>query len=142
MCTVAQSMDPDVLKRKRVVLVVEDDVLIRLVTAEYLRDAGFTVVEASDSHDAIAIFGSQTVIDLVFSDINMPGDMDGHSLANWLLMFRPPVPVILTSGAMTPLFSSDQKRRRFMRKPYALIEVEQQIRELLDWPRSIHEDPE
>jgi CheY-like chemotaxis protein len=134
-------MDPEDLKRKRVVLVVEDDVLIRLLIAECLREVGFTVIEASDSQEAIAIFGSQTAIDLVFSDINMPGDMDGHSLANWLLMFNPRVPAILTSGTMTPLFSSDRKLRRFIPKPYELVEVARQIRELLNWPPFSDEDP-
>jgi CheY-like chemotaxis protein len=48
------------------------------------RETGFTVVEAANAHDAIAVIVSQAAVDLVFTDINMPGEMDGEGLANWL----------------------------------------------------------
>jgi DNA-binding LytR/AlgR family response regulator len=74
------------------------------------------------------------IVDLVFSDINMPGDMDGLALANWLRLYSPEMPVILTSGAVTPVVSGHQSPRRFIRKPYDVLEVERQVREVLNWP--------
>ena len=61
-----------------VVLVVEDEILIRFLISEHLRDVGFTVIEASNADDAAAVIQSESPVDLVFSDINMPGGMDGQ----------------------------------------------------------------
>lgn len=80
-------------------LVVEDEVLIRFTLADYLRDCGFHVVEAADASEAIALLqASETIIDLVFSDVHMPGELDGFGLARWLRSTMPDVLVILTSG--------------------------------------------
>jgi DNA-binding NtrC family response regulator len=127
-------MDPQDLERKRVVLVVEDDVLIRFLIGDHLRDVGFNVLEAGNVHDTMTLIASQVRIDLVFSDINMPGDMDGYALASWLRIFSPKLPVILTSGAKPPPVIIEPKSPRFITKPYDVEEVEHQIRELLDCP--------
>ena len=66
-----------------VVLVVENDVLLRLVTASNLRDAGFEVIEAADSAEAVLVLDSMPV-DALFSDIDMPRRMDGLALAQWV----------------------------------------------------------
>jgi CheY-like chemotaxis protein len=66
------------------VLLVEDEVLIRLGVAEHLREAGFNVVEAATATEAREIMLAGVAIDLVFSDINMPGELDGVGLAKWL----------------------------------------------------------
>jgi two-component system, response regulator PdtaR len=111
-----------------VILVAEDEAGIREVVAEFLSDSGFNVVEAPDAASALSLIQSQQV-DLVFSDINMPGAMQGDSLADWLSTHRPTLPVILTSGVEKPTLRG--RARRFIRKPYLLLEVEHQIRELL-----------
>jgi CheY-like chemotaxis protein len=81
------------------ILVVEDEVLIRLVIAEYLRECGYKVHEAANADEAIAILQSPEVaIDIVFSDVVMPGGMDGFGLARWIRANRPEIQVILTSG--------------------------------------------
>ncbi|TPG37998.1 response regulator [Sphingomonas koreensis] len=81
------------------ILVVEDEVLIRFVIADYLRDCGYHVMEAADAAEAIALLQVEAApIDLVFSDVQMPGDMDGFGLAHWVRANRPGLPIILTSG--------------------------------------------
>ena len=79
------------------ILVVEDEVLLRFVIADYLRDCGYQVIEANDASEAVALLTLEPP-DLVFSDVRMPGEMDGLGLARWVRTNRPGLPVILTSG--------------------------------------------
>lgn len=82
----------------RVILVVDDDVLIRLAIAEYLRECGFHVFEAADGAEAVTILNAaELAVDLVFSDVQMPR-MDGFALAQWVQAHRPDTRVLLTSG--------------------------------------------
>jgi CheY-like chemotaxis protein len=79
-------------------LVVDDEVLVRLAVGEYLRDCGFHVFEAADGNEAIEVLqAAELPIDLVFSDVQMPG-LDGFGLARWIRENRPEVRVLLTSG--------------------------------------------
>ncbi len=81
------------------VLVVEDEVLIRLVIAEYLRECGYRVHEAANADEALAVLAEPNVaVDIVFSDVIMPGSMDGFGLARWIRANRPQIDVVLTSG--------------------------------------------
>jgi len=81
------------------IMVVEDEVLIRFVVAEYLRECGFDVIEAANVDEAVELLTSDVAaVDLVFSDVQMPGTRDGFALARWVREHRPNVPVILTSG--------------------------------------------
>lgn len=113
------------------ILIAEDEELIRILVVEYLKEAGFKVLEAIHAAHAIAVINVCGPIDLVFTDIQMPGEMDGKALAHWLSQHRPDVPVLLTSGVEKPLMRP-AFNRRFIRKPYALTEVEKHIRELLN----------
>ncbi|HEX2224313.1 MAG TPA: response regulator, partial [Thermoanaerobaculia bacterium] len=82
------------------VLVVEDEVLIRLAVAQYLRDCGWVVLEAGDAEEALTILQAADVrVDLVFTDVQMPRALDGFGLARWIRAHRPEVRVLLTSGA-------------------------------------------
>lgn len=83
---------------KATVLVVEDELLVRTAVAEFLRDCSFRVIEAGMAIDAMAILEAGESIDVVFSDIRMPGEMDGFQLAAWIHKRFPTVDVILTSG--------------------------------------------
>src|ERR1700730_11957388 len=85
-----------------VVLIVENDVLLRLVTASNLRDAGFEVLEAANSAEAIRILDCIPV-DALFSDTDMPGTMDGLALAKWVHQRRVDTRIILTSSAARAL---------------------------------------
>lgn len=81
------------------ILVVEDEAVIRFDVAEHLRDQGFAVLEASSGDEAIDILQSGAKIDLVFSDIHMPGAASGLDLARWILARAPHIAIVLTSGA-------------------------------------------
>jgi two-component system, response regulator PdtaR len=111
-----------------VILVAEDETLIRMLISEHLTDSGFKVVQAPNADVALNLIKSRQV-DLVFTDVNMPGSMQGDSLADWLSTNRPTLPVIVTSGVAKPTLRGSG--RRFIRKPYSLLELEHQIRELL-----------
>ena len=77
--------------RRPVVLIVEDELLLRISAAEMVADAGFEVVEASDADEAIAILEARPGIHIVFTDIQMPGSMDGLKLARFVRNRWPPV---------------------------------------------------
>jgi CheY-like chemotaxis protein len=116
-----------------VILVVEDDVLVRSVAAAYLRDCSFDVVEANGADEAIRALQAGIKIDVVFSDIQMPGSMDGLGLARWVRRERPELKIILTSGAAhTAKEAADLlERSPFLTKPYDHAELERHIRALL-----------
>jgi DNA-binding NtrC family response regulator len=115
------------------VLVVEDETMVRMPIAEYLRDCGYNVLEAGDASEAIAAMDAEEHVSVVFSDIRMPGKMDGFGLADWLQSHHPDVPVLLTSGyggrASIPSAISGG---RFIEKPYSQTQVERRIAALLD----------
>lgn len=81
------------------ILIVEDEALIRVVMSDTLQDRGFKVLEAANANEAIEIIEhAQVEIDLVFTDVRMPGAMDGFGLVRWMQTSRPHVPVIVASG--------------------------------------------
>lgn len=82
------------------VLVVEDEVLIRLYIADELRLAGFTVIEAAHADEALAYLDAGGEADLVFTDVHMPGALNGVDLARRLRDRYPALPVIITSGKL------------------------------------------
>jgi CheY-like chemotaxis protein len=116
------------------VLVVEDEVMVRMPIAEYLRDCGYNVVEAADAREAIAVMEADEAISLVFSDVRMPGQMDGLELAEWFRLHHPRVPILLTSGYSggRSLPAKLASGVRFIEKPYSQVQVEQRIAALLD----------
>jgi CheY-like chemotaxis protein len=115
-----------------VVLVVENDVLLRLVTASNLRDAGFEVIEAADSAEAVLVLDSMPV-DALFSDIDMPRRMDGLALAQWVHQRRLDTRIILTSGGERALGAAEEYAS-FLPKPYADADVEHLLRSVLSCP--------
>jgi CheY-like chemotaxis protein len=119
--------------RQPAVLLVEDEILIRSAVAEFLRGAGYRVIEAADAGEAVAIFASGTQIDLVFSDVNMPGPMDGVGLVRWIADHHPGIPVILTS-AISHARRAGQSGAGFLPKPYRLAEAVRRIASLLNDP--------
>jgi CheY-like chemotaxis protein len=83
---------------KGTVLVVEDELLIRLDLADQLRSVGLVVVEASTGDEALTVLKANDAVDLVVSDIRMPGKTDGMELAAWLRRERPKIKIVLVSG--------------------------------------------
>jgi CheY-like chemotaxis protein len=112
------------------ILVVEDEVLIRLMISEYLREFGYTVVEARNATEATRILRTEEPVQVVFSDVRMPGDMNGLGLAKWIAHNRPEIGVVLTSAHVAPTDLPEQPEdlRNIVRKPYAPNEVLQRIR--------------
>src|ERR1700710_405093 len=84
--------------KRAVILVVEDELLIRLNAVEMLDEAGFEVVEAANADEAIAILEGRLDITVVFTDIQMPGSMDGSKLAAAVRDRWPPIKIVATSG--------------------------------------------
>jgi len=113
-----------------VVLIVEDEALIRLSAADILEGAGFVVVEASNADAAIEILESRLGIRIVFTDIDMPGSMDGVKLAAAVRSRWPPMRIIMTSGKTAP-GSQLPSRSLFFPKPYSADEILAGVRELL-----------
>lgn len=99
------------------VLVVEDEFLIRMLVADHLRDAGFTVIEAFNGDEAIAILTTGAPIDLVFTDVRMPGAADGMALLAFIKRTQPDLPVVMTSGHLEPELAYAGGARRFLDKP-------------------------
>jgi CheY-like chemotaxis protein len=119
------------MKKKTVILVVEDEAIIRMGAVQMLEDAGFAVVEASNADDALAILELPNDIRAVFTDINMPGTLDGLRLARAVRGRWPPIHLILTSGLISPSEEEFPANGRFIRKPYRAEHVIATLRELL-----------
>ena len=116
------------------VLVVEDVVLVRMLICEYLRDAGFTVIEATSGDEAIAILGSPLAIDVVFADVYMPNSsIDGIGLGRWIRSNKPDVKVVLTSGVSNTADTPEELTfdSPLIEKPYERAAVVQRLREVL-----------
>lgn len=102
----------------RTVLVVEAEPMIRMNTIATIEDAGYVVLEASNADDAIALLETRPEIRVVFSDIEMPGSMDGLRLIHAVRKRWPPAVLILASGRVSPLVTDMPERTVFLRKPY------------------------
>jgi CheY-like chemotaxis protein len=115
------------------VLVVEDDEILRMCTANVVADAGFMTVEAANADEAIAILEGRSDIALVFTDIQMPGSMDGLELARTVHDRWPAIKIILVSGRVELSERDRPAKSRFFQKPFA---VKQMIEGLQDMIRS------
>jgi CheY-like chemotaxis protein len=115
------------------ILVVEDEVLIRMAVGMYLRECGYRVLEAASAAEAQVILKAGEPIEIVFSDINMPGTMDGADLAEWVRRNFPDVKVILTSGVTNLAKNAAElcSSGKVLDKPYDHESLAQHIKKLL-----------
>src|SRR6202035_5104176 len=113
----------------RAVLIVEDEMLLRMRAVDMVEDAGFTAVEAINADDAIALLESRSDIELLFTDIQMPGSMDGLKLAYAVHERWPLIKIILVSGQLKLTDSDKPAASRFFGKP---LDVKQMIAEMQD----------
>jgi DNA-binding NtrC family response regulator len=115
------------------ILVVEDDVLIRMPIAQYLRDCGYRVIEAVSADEAMTVLmHKETQVDMVFSDIEMPGSTDGFGLSKWIRDNRPGIDVILTGTVPRALKAAKELCDDGpLPKPYEPKAVHDYIRRLL-----------
>jgi CheY-like chemotaxis protein len=116
--------------KRPIVLVVEDDFLIRMHAAEMIADAGFDVVEAASADEAILILEDRLDITVVFTDIQMPGSMDGLKLAAAIRGRWPPIKIVATSGLVHVRQDQIPEGGRFLSKPYSTDQVVGALREL------------
>jgi CheY-like chemotaxis protein len=112
------------------VLVVEDDSLIRMSICSDLEDEGFVVHEAEDSAAAVLMLARYPAIEILFTDVDMPGDMDGLMLAAAVRDRWPPVHIIVTSALKGVNVASMPSSARFFSKPYNAMSVMTSMREM------------
>ena len=113
--------------RPYAVLIVEDEPILRLHAASLVEEAGFTAIEASNADEAIAILESRSDITLLFTDVNMPGSMDGLKLAHAVRNRWPPIKIVVVSGHMQVDQNDLPADSRFFGKPF---EADKMIAEL------------
>jgi CheY-like chemotaxis protein len=114
-----------------VVLIVEDEYLLRMDAVDMIAAAGFEVVDAANADDAIEILEARRDITVVFTDIQMPGSMDGLKLARAVRGRWPPIKIVATSGRITVGAMDLPEGGRFLPKPYSPMQVMGMLRELV-----------
>jgi CheY-like chemotaxis protein len=117
--------------KRAVILVVEDDMLIRMDAAQMIAGGEFDVIEAGNADEAIGILETRLDINVVFTDIQMPGSMDGLKLAAAVRDRWPPIKIIATSGRV--LIDRDElpDGGRFLSKPYSPAQILKALREVM-----------
>lgn len=119
------------------IMVVEPEILVRMVIADYLRSCGHKVIEASTADDAIAVLRSDFKVDVVLAEVHGIGPMDGFSLAKEIRLAYPGVDVILTSGVVNAADKSHELcEGRVVKKPYKPEDIVRQINVLRERRRS------
>jgi CheY-like chemotaxis protein len=117
---------------KAAVLVVEDEALIRMAAVDLIEGAGYEAVEASNADEAIRVLELRTDIRVVFTDVDMPGTMDGLKLAHFVRDRWPPIRIVVASGMQILAESQLPPGSRFFRKPYDDNSIISALSELLD----------
>lgn len=117
--------------RKAVILIVEDNAVIRMGAIDLVVHAGYEALEATNADDAIRLLEARTDIVLVFTDVGMPGTMDGIKLAHHIRNRWPPVKLIVASGRSIVEQSRLPEGSHFFPKPYNDGTIVEQIRRML-----------
>jgi CheY-like chemotaxis protein len=112
------------------VLVVEDEYLIRLMSVGELEAAGYKVLEAANAAEAIEILEADPDVTVLFTDVNMPGNLDGLALARMVHERWPNVHLLVTSGGGRTSARDVPDDGRFMPKPYSLMQMTSLVGEL------------
>ena len=119
------------------ILLVEDEALIRVIVAESLADAGYEVVQAENGEAAVLLLNDIGQLDVLLTDIQMPGSIDGNAVALAAKERHPGLPVIYVTGRPDTLHNSMSRSDAFIRKPFGPNEVLTLIRTLLAAPRGM-----
>lgn len=115
--------------RSLLVLVVEDDDLLRFASSYELAESGFKTLVARSADEAVAILNEFEAIDALFTDISMPGSMNGVALAHHVRQKQPQAYVLITSGDEPPSDPGMPENSDFIPKPYTLLDVAAKIRD-------------
>ena len=128
-CAVAEDL---ALNSPVTILVVEDDPLIRALAAEHLQEHGYRVIEATTADEAMSWLSRDVNVDLVFSDVSLPGARGGLQLGVWLHNHYPAISLLLTSG-VPPMVSilGEERAAPFIAKPYDLNELVRRVDQLV-----------
>ena len=113
-----------------IALVVEDEALLRILAVEVVEEAGFTAIEARDADEAVVLLESRTDITLLFTDINMPGSMDGLNLAHAVRDRWPPIKILVVSGNQRLQSSDLPTDSCFVEKPYQASALVDELRSM------------
>jgi two-component system, response regulator PdtaR len=124
-------MDKDAVNSKPAILVVEDETLIRLWAAGLLEENGFSVLEAENAEAALKVLESRPDVKLLFTDVQMPGSLNGMELAREVHARWPHVLLVITSGRERPTRAEIPDDGRFVAKPYNAEELLGQVKDLL-----------
>src|ERR1700752_1413043 len=125
-----------------VIMVLESDVLVRTEIAEFLRECGYKVIEGIMANDLWAIIDAKVKLDIVFSEVNLPGETDGFTVARRIRQTYPEIDVILTSSVESAAEKvKDLCDEGPLKKPYRAEEVAARIRLLLERRRSATRKP-
>ena len=116
--------------QRPVVLIVEDEFLLRLDAVDMIVAAGFDAIEAASADEAIEILESRRDVAVVFTDIQMPGSMDGLKLARAVRGRWPPIKIVATSGHIEVKAHDLPEGGRFLPKPYNPVQVTGVLREI------------
>jgi CheY-like chemotaxis protein len=128
----AHPMVPDLSRSPAVVLVVEDEMMLRMRAVDMVEDAaGYTPVEALDTDEAVAILESRSDIVLIYTDIQLPGSMDGLGPAHTVHKRWPAIKIILVSGQLNPPSIDLPPCSRFFGKPLQAWQIIAQIRSMI-----------
>jgi two-component system, response regulator PdtaR len=118
-------------RRGRAVLIVEDEALVRMDVAALLAEAGFVVYEAGDADEAIGLLEEHRDIRLIFTDVHMPGSMDGLKLAHYARERWPPIKIIVASGQVVIRDEDMPSGGVFLAKPYRPESIASKVREMV-----------
>ena len=121
-------------KSPPVVLVVEDELLPRMLAVEIVEEAGFVALEACDADEAVALLESRPDISVLFTDINMPGSMDGLKLAHAVRDRWPPIKILVASGQVRPRQTDLPTNSCFVGKPYRTAAIVEELHSLVGSP--------
>jgi DNA-binding NtrC family response regulator len=114
-----------------VVLIVEDDMVLRMRAVDMVEDAGYTPLEALEAAEAVAILESRSDVVLMCTDIQMPGHMDGVGLAHTVHERWPKIRIIVVSGQLNLPHLDLPPRSRFLGKPLDAAEVIAEMRDMI-----------
>ncbi|WP_183512290.1 response regulator [Methylobacterium brachythecii] len=116
-------MQKEYVSRHRIVLLVEDEALLRVITTEMLEDTGATVIGVETADAAWQILQTRSDVDIVFTDVNMPGSMNGVVLAHRVRERWPHIALVITSGRHLLSEAEIPARGHFLPKPYRYQQI-------------------
>jgi DNA-binding response OmpR family regulator len=116
--------------RQKTILLVEDEVLLRLDIADFLQDEGYRVLSAASAGEAVSVLSSGEAIDAVVTDVQMPGSMNGLDLARWTREYLPDIAVLIMSGCL-PLNPQMVPDAMLISKPFGYREIARRLSALI-----------